>query len=116
MHKYTNLEILPNGNLKVTLTEDGKNELPDLKEKYGENDEAIIIDLLEYNLCNGYSIVAPEHIGALTASLMIADSFIDEETTQEELDRINVWWFPNYMVQSYLDGIDSEGVIFTKAT
>lgn len=109
MHKYTNLEILPNGNLKITLTEDGKNELPDLIEKYGSNDEAIILDLLEYHLCNGYSIVAPEDVGALTSSLIISEGVLEVDTATK------FWWYPQYEGVSYIHNIEADGVIFTKA-
>lgn len=109
MHKYTNLEILPNGNLKITLTEEGKNELPALKEMCGPNDEAIMLNLLEYHLCNGYSIVPPENVGALTASLIIADGLVEEDTATK------FWWYPQYEGVSYIHNIEADGVIFTKA-
>ena len=112
--KYTNFEILPEGNLKITLTKDGKTELVELKEKYGENDEAILTDLIEYQLGNGFHWVMPEDIGALTDSLIISDAIIDGETTKDEMNDTKIWWFPNYQVQSYIDGIENEGVIFTR--
>lgn len=113
--KYVNFDILPDGNLKITLTNEGREEITELKQKYGDNDEAIFSDLIEYQLGNGYHWVQLKDIAALTDSLIISDMLIDEETTEEEINATNVWWYPDYMVRSYLDGIENEGVIFIKA-
>lgn len=114
---YTTYHILENGDLQFTLTESGKEELIELLENVNTNqhtDADAFYKLTEGPMCNGLSFINPEDIGALTDSLIIADGVIDDETPEDA--KINVWWFPEYMVKSYLDDFEKQGfVIFTKA-
>ncbi len=106
------------GDLLITLTEDGKTEFNELIEdlQISRTDLDIFLELIEPQLCNGYHTVRPEHIGALTDSLLISDEIIDNETTQKELNEATVWYYNDYMVKSYLDDFIGKGyIIFSKA-
>ncbi len=111
----TTFTISNSGNLIITLDKEGEEFLAEQDEEK-KTDEDIFIDLIEYHLCNGYSLVRPEHIGALTDSLLIADGIIDDETTDEQASNINVWYYNYYMVTSYLSDLKSLGyVIWNRA-
>lgn len=110
----TKFDIDNSGNLIITLTEEGKQWLNDYDKV--DTDEGCFIELIEDKLANGYSLVDPEHIGALTNSLLIADGTIDEETAAEDYVNTNVWYYNYYAVRSYLDDLKSQGyVIWNKA-
>ena len=110
----TQFNIDNSGNLVITLTEEGKQWLNDYDKV--STDEDCFIELIEDKLCNGYSLINPEHIGALTSSLIIADAWIDEDTTNEEAEGINVWYYNYYAIRSYLDDLKEQGyVIWNRA-
>jgi hypothetical protein len=104
------------GNLVISITPEERNEL---KEQYPDdqiNDERVFIDLIEYQLCNGYHLVNPENIGALTSSLLISDGILDEETTEEEANDTNVWYYNYYAIRSYIADLMEQGyVIWNRA-
>lgn len=88
-----------NNDLIIELTEAGKEIAGEFLERLEtENYHSLWWELNEYNFCNGWYEVRPETIAALTDSPIIADGIIDEETTSEEFNNINVYWFPNYIV------------------
>lgn len=113
---YTDFEVLPNGNLKISLNKNGKDDLIELKEKHEKiGTLQIWWELNEGMFTNGYSEIQPEQIGALTSAPIISDGFIDEETTKEEFKQTKFWWFPNYMVIDEVAELFEKGfVIFDK--
>lgn len=106
----TQFNVDNSGNLVISLTEEGKQWLAE-NEETEQNDESLFIELIEYQLCNGYNLVAPENIGALTSSLLIADGTLDEETTEEEARNTNVWHYNYYAIRSYLDDLKEQGYV-----
>src|SRR5688500_16695805 len=105
----TQFDVDNSGNLVITLTEEGKQWLNDYDKV--STDEDCFIELIEDKLCNGYSLVNPEDIGALTSSLLIADGVLDNETTEEEARNTNVWYYNWYAVRSYLDDLKTQGYV-----
>ena len=95
---YVDLEKMPNGRLKIILTEDGReqfDEFEQIRDEFGI-DEAIR-ELIEDHLCNGWQEVFPEEIGALTSALLLAD-----DVERDDDGRITgigrVYWNPAYQV------------------
>lgn len=110
----TQFNVDNSGNLIITLTEEGKQWLNEYDKV--NTDEFCFIELIEYQLCNGYSLVNPETVGALTSSLLLADGTLDDETTEEEARNTNVWYYNWYAVKTYLDDLKEQGyVIWYKA-
>lgn len=106
------LKILPTGDLQIIADRQAKQE----KEKILKMpcDEALRY-LLEEHLCNGWSLVPPEEIGALTSAPIISDDFTIEDDGHGVVNG-NVWWFPNYQITSEIEEIFSnEGAIFQKS-
>lgn len=113
MTQYTIFEVLPDGNLKISLN-------PELTiDEIWEAWEADWWELNEYHFCNGYHEIndfARCYIGALTESPIISDGYIDDETTDEEIECTEIWWFPEYMVKDERKELFlNNEVIFTKA-
>jgi len=113
---YANFEILPNGNLKISLIPEGKIELTEIQEQYKEqwSDEIMFREIIEHQLCNGWTWVQPEDIGALTEAPILSDDVVyNDDGIVEFID--NVWWYPNYMVESLTEKLQENGyLIFTK--
>jgi len=66
LHKlrYITAKELPNGNLNLKLTSEGRQEIKELQQKDGWLFEHILLELIEDSRCNsGFDIVMPEHIG-----------------------------------------------------
>jgi len=113
MQQYLTFE--PKDNiLIIKLTDEGKREFAELSTDDNLTSEDILVRLMEYQLCNGYHLVEPKTIGALTESLIIADEIVDEETTEADFNATNFWWFPNYQIISYTEELDLDGLFFTK--
>ncbi len=113
---FINLEQLENKNLKLVLTEEGREKLEDLiKEEKIELE--ILEDLLEYNSCNGQiTFVLPNEIGALTDSIILSTDYEYKNEESEERNYYNIFWFPNYMVVNLAEKLLEDGqLIFTNS-
>lgn len=132
MVQYVDFEKLPDGNLKISLTE---HPIWDLREDCGWDAETKtskkildIWEVLEFQMCNGWDMIAPERIGALTDAPIITDNLCeysedDPEYGEEDtfghpkiksLDE--VWWYPNYMISDPVGELLERGyVIFTSS-
>ncbi len=112
MNQYLNIEELPNGNLKISLTKDGIEELTELRER-NKDYTGIWLDLLESYSCNGsYQLVMPEKIGALTDAPIIGINFTwDDNGEIDEYDNVKYWYFADYMVKSEFDLMLNEGFV-----
>ena len=125
---YVELEKL-DGKLRIKLTPAGREELEgrlvkpgdknysyDSGEKQWKQSHAtILFDLLEDHLCNGWEMVPPEDIGALTSSPILSDSAVRDD--DDKLTSIgDVYWFPEYQVKSELEELLEKGFVdFTLA-
>ncbi len=114
---YADFEILPDGNLKISLTPEGKIELEEisfnLENQY--NDYDMLRDLIEYQLCNRWTWIAPESTGALTDAPILSNN-VRYNNAGEIVAEPNVWWYPNYMIDDIIEKLYSNGyLIFDKA-
>ncbi len=103
-------QVLPNGMLRISRVRGQLREMRDFL-KDNQNDHDFLWEFYESELCNGYSRVSPETIGALTDGVLIANEIVDDETTQAELDKITVWWHEAYQVQGLGNTILKQGYI-----
>lgn len=106
----TTFDVDNSGNLVITLTNEGREWLAE-NEETEQNDQDLFIELIEYQLCNGYNLVQPEDVGALTSSLLIANGTFDDETTEEEARNTNVWYYNYYAIRSYLADLKEQGYV-----
>lgn len=104
------LEITPNGNLEITLTEKDAflEEFPDMLPSVG--------DLLEASRYLGNNWFDLTGLVGLTESPIIGfDVSFEEDTDKILLDNAKVWWFPNYQIVNPFEILVDEGsIIFTK--
>lgn len=116
MNTYINFKELPNGNLKITLTKEGRAELKDLM---GKKDYlGIWLDLIDVYQENGsYQMVHPEKIAALTDSPIIGLNVdYDDNGEIEDNPDLKIWWYPEYQAVSEFEQLlKHRSIVFTKA-
>lgn len=124
---YLNLNELPNGNLKLTLTADGKEFLEsdifdmDAWQNEGElhfntRTHSLLLAMLEDIGCNSeIELLHPDtsdylKIGALTSAPIIAAD-VERNNEGELLSVGKVFWFPNYAIESELETLLTKGFV-----
>lgn len=113
MRRFTNFIINNNGDLEISLTEEGKDWIPEfLENRKSEDYHSLWWDLNEYHFCNGYFDMTGKI--ALWGGPAISDTIFDEETTEEEKQRARIWAFMNYALEDELSEVlKGNTVIFT---
>jgi hypothetical protein len=96
---YLRLRELENGDLEMTLTPDGREEVEARLDEIGS--DRLMYDLFEYHIGNGWDWIRPEEVSALTSAPILAwdvrRSDMGDLLPEETLD--NLWWFPGYMIR-----------------
>lgn len=110
-------EVLENGNLSITKAPEDTDMLDNILTKHGGDDLSCMSELLEETgwSPNGrlYS-VEPEWIGALTdAPILTNDRTIEDDGTGTVHGK--VWWFPNYMVENFMETLQRTGTVCFQA-
>lgn len=107
--RYITLKELDNGNLSLTLTKDGEEELLDKGENINE-DEKLLQELLEDAFGNGWTYIYPEQIDALTNAPIIGyDVDIDDKGVLVNVDK--VWWYPDYQIKNPIEVMLRDGSV-----
>ena len=70
-----------NGDLEIAINPEGKTEIDEAVES-GKNihSDEFFTDLIEHQLCNGWQLIAPDVVGALTGALILTDDDVDSST------------------------------------
>jgi hypothetical protein len=102
--------------LRIRLTDDGREFLNDLRDADGwcKGTDAIFCELLECELGNGWDMISPEEISALTSANIISDECVrDDHGSITSLGV--VYWFPDYAIRSEIDDLLDSGEAFLPA-
>lgn len=117
MQEYIKLQENESGDLLITLTEEGKEELPEIIQRNSFY-AGVWTDLLESIICNSETeFIRPEQIGALTDSPIIGlNVSLDDDGKIEEREDTKFFWFPDYQVIDEFNELLTKGqIVFTKA-
>ncbi len=123
--QYVHLDVLANGNLRVTLTKGGDEELDDLHLTHPElTSDMLLIELLEDITCNS-DVMFLDDISALDGGHLSQAPVIIEgwrSNDPEEPDYVDesyvhyltnddskVWYWNSYMIISILEHIKRQG-------
>ena len=103
--------------ITLKLTPEGREELQSCQRSDGgwsKGTDYILADLLEDHLANGWEMVPPEDIGALTSAPILSD-----EVERDDFGKITkvgrVYWFPDYAVTCELEELLEKGEVFFPA-
>ena len=103
MERLVVLEKLPQGEtgtpaLRLTLTAAGREAIEE-EAPLTAPINAALARLLEWQLANGWELIAPEEIGALTDAPLLSDD--GERDDEGKLIALTtVYWLPNYQILS----------------
>lgn len=113
---YTTFTVLPNGNLEIALTAEGKEMIAETQDWLSRHPDVTyrvsLEELIEWYTCNGWEWVQPYEISALTDSPILS-----EDVQRDILGNVTgcgkVYWFPAYEVRSPEDVLVRTGrVVF----
>jgi hypothetical protein len=99
------------GDLEILLNEQGRANFSTIQEERDAHGiHAALHALLEDHLCNGWEMVPPEDIGALTAAPIVSDEIVrDDEGRITEAGR--VFWYPDYAVRDEIEDLCERSVL-----
>ena len=112
--KYTEFDIQPNGNLRITLLKEAREDVQEIRTMNITADNKFA-EAIEYQLSNGWTWVSPEDIGALTEAPILTDNI--ETDDQGKVMHLGVtYWYPQYEVLDPLEQLLLNGFVeFTQA-
>jgi hypothetical protein len=100
---------LSNGDLRISLLPEGREEAVEIS-KTNKSTNAKFTEIIMHQICNGWDVLRPEEVGALTDSLILSDdSEFDDEG--EVITIGNVWWFPNYQILDEVEELLKNGYV-----
>lgn len=111
------LEFLINGDLKISLTKEGKNEVRDygidvwkfydyFEDIYGNSDYLYTEDLGAMEIINA---------NFMTSSPAIIDGIgYGEDEKYKIFDDTKIYWYPNYMISDFTDELVNNGYVIFK--
>jgi hypothetical protein len=109
----TNFSFNERGNLVVTLTPEGREEIADIREAHPEwSDNDIFIELTEHYWTNGWTIVSPADIGALiNDDCIILSEDVDYDDHGNLLGIGLLYWYPDYQLFSEVEVMLRDGFV-----
>ncbi|MFX0183350.1 MAG: hypothetical protein ACFE95_09750 [Candidatus Hodarchaeota archaeon] len=115
-YRYVDFWKLPNGNLLTKATKEARASFgrfgKELKNKSIEN---ALYELFEDPICNGWSWVPPEQIGALTTAPILTNDGFWTEDGEDFIVVGKIWWSPNYATVDEVEEIFKGGFEWTLA-
>lgn len=119
--RYISLDITPNGNLKITLNEDARAEVLEMRDD-DKSESEIMYDLFDDVRGNSelmYFDDAGEQGFGMTSAPCITDGYYyddDGELTDEGHEDSELYYFNDYMISSFIDKMIDDGyVVFDRA-
>jgi hypothetical protein len=108
MTQYTELTKTENGNLLITLTDEGREKMEELLASNLPHIN-VMLELLEHHLCNGWEALRPEEIGMMTGCELILSDDVDRDDEHAVLRVGHIYWHPNYMMVDELEALCATG-------
>lgn len=109
--RYLNLEEVKGG-LKVTLTPEGYEELEG-QDWENQDTDILFTDLFEDYWTNGWTMLQPEQIGALTSCGLITSPDVEMDDDGEVVSADTVYWHERYQVEDPIaELLSKKGYLF----
>lgn len=113
--EYLELEVLPDGNMKVTLTKEGREYLEE--DNYWKDRTFIDnwTDLMDEFWCNGWSRIRAEDLGFLIDDqhpLITCDFTLEDDGSWETTSKDpKVWYYPTFATTCPIEELLKEGFV-----
>lgn len=108
---YVHLHETPDGNLHIVLNERGRDEFDEIqsiRNQYGIR--AALAVLLEDHLTNGWELVPPRDLGALTSAPILSRE-IERDIRGTIVAAGRVFWYPDYAVLDEIEELRRHGFL-----
>lgn len=109
-----NLQIEPNGALTFILEEGERDDIQNMIDNARNDlDHEVLYNMLDMYGYLGNAVltpIKPEDVGALTDAPMLSDD-VEHGEDGERLVRGQVWWFPNYAIESFAHTLMKAGSV-----
>lgn len=108
---YVQLQETPDGNLHIVLNARGREEFDEIasvRKQYGIR--AALAVLLEDHLMNGWELVPPRDLGALTAAPILSRE-IERDLHGTVIAAGRVFWYPDYAVLDEIEELRRHGFL-----
>ena len=106
------ITILENGNLKLSLSPDEREEVAERQEQVGE--DLVLVELTEPYWTNGsfqaFDAGNGKPFVGLTSAPCIAESMSHDEEGEPNVEG-RLWWFPDYAVRSAVQELVEKGSV-----
>ena len=96
--KYTEFEKQANGNLRIVLLPEARDDVQEISSKEIDADNKLS-EVIEWQLANGWSLLHPEDVGALTDAPILSED-IDTDDQGNVRSVGTVYWYPQYDVSN----------------
>ena len=96
--KYTEFEKQANGNMRIVLLKGARDDVQEIASREDIDADSRLAETIEWQLANGWSLVRPEDVGALTEAPIISEE-IDDDDQGNVLKVGTVYWYPEYDVR-----------------
>jgi hypothetical protein len=117
---YTIFDTSDPARLRISLTDEGRAELQDMRDQQSsawqtggdpKPDADIFYELVEYELCNGWDLIAPEAIGALTDNPYLLADTAERDDMGNLVHVGTVYAGHAYDIRSPLDDLEQSGYV-----
>lgn len=107
--KYTEFEKQTNGKLRIVLLDEERASVQEIAAKEITADSKLA-ETIEWQLCNGWSMLRPEDIGALTeAPILSEEADFDNQGVAHNVG--TVYWYPQYDVSDPVEKLLANGYV-----
>ncbi len=107
--KYTEFEKQANGNLRIVLLPEARDDVQEISSKEIDADNKLS-EVIEWQLTNGWSLMRPEDVGALTDAPILSED-IDTDDQGNVGSVGTVYWYPQYDVSDPVAELLQNGYI-----
>jgi len=107
--KYTEFEKQANGHLRIALLPEARGDVQEISSKEIDADNKLS-EVIEWQLANGWSLVRPEDVGALTDAPILSED-IDTDDQGNVRSVGTVYWYPQYDVTDPVTKLLQNGYI-----
>lgn len=111
----TEFLITPEGDLRITLTAQGRLDLERLLTQHPDwDDEEIFVELIDHQLMQGWYIIPLQQVRYQTRSLMLTNS-VTYDAQGNLITTGKAYWYPQYEVEPYTTTLFKQGyLLFTQ--
>lgn len=107
--KYTEFEKQADGNLRIVLLPEAREDVEEIASKKIDADSRLA-EVIEWQLANGWSFVRPEVVAALTDAPILSEEVETDE--QGEVRGVGtVYWYPQYDVRDPVEQLLHDGSV-----